>query len=96
MCERVEDKENVKKLQLRHRFLHSGVVFFEWIPTKQTFFKFLLIGTEKLIITTQGPIVFTNHPIDISDLSPCSHEEADTRMMVHLAHAEKDHNKIIK
>ena len=53
------------------------------------------IGTEKLIITTQGPIVLTNHPIDISDLSPCSHEEADTRMMVNIAHAAKDHNIIM-
>lgn len=53
------------------------------------------IETTKLILTTQGPIVLSNHPIDLRDLSPCSHEEADTCMVVHLAHAAQNYKRII-
>jgi hypothetical protein len=52
----------------------------------------IAIETEKLIVTTQGSIVLSNHAFDQSGLSPCTHEEADTRMMVHLVHAAQ-HNK---
>lgn len=55
----------------------------------------MTIQTEKLIITTQGPVVLSNHPVDESFLSPCSHEEADTRMMVHLADAAKLNKRVL-
>lgn len=43
--------------------------------------------TEKQLITTNGPEVSCNLVRDTSNLAPCDHEEADTRMMLHLADA---------
>lgn len=55
----------------------------------------LTITTDKLIVKTQGPIVLSNHPMDQTDLAPCSHEEADTRLMVHLADGAKAHKRFL-
>ncbi|XP_071853660.1 uncharacterized protein [Apostichopus japonicus] len=41
----------------------------------------------KIVITTNGPEVLCIPPQDTSNLSPCDHEEADTRMILHLSHA---------
>ena len=37
------------------------------------------------LLTTDAELVLSN--IDLSNVSPCHHEEADTRMMLHLCHA---------
>ena len=42
---------------------------------------------EKQVITTDGEDVNCCLPCDTSGLSPCNHEEADTRLMVHVADA---------
>ncbi|KAK0044996.1 Pinin [Biomphalaria pfeifferi] len=55
----------------------------------------LTVQSEKLIVTTQGPDVISNKPIDHTNLSPCNHEEADTRMMLHLAHAAEHCRRIL-
>ncbi|KAL8607832.1 hypothetical protein ACOMHN_005387 [Nucella lapillus] len=48
------------------------------------------------LITTKDDCVLTNMEIDTSTLCPCSHEEADTRMMLHLRHAaDEGHNKAL-
>ena len=47
----------------------------------------LKIETEKQIITTDGEQVLCNVPRNTSSLSPCTHEEADTRMILHVADA---------
>ena len=66
---------------------------FLWVDANKTqLFNYLAqcvitAETEKLIVTTQGPTVLSDHPVDQSGLSPCTHEEADTRIMVHLADA---------
>ena len=39
------------------------------------------------LLTTQADIVLSNKATDITALSPCQQEEADTRMMLHLRHA---------
>ena len=45
-------------------------------------------GSNKQVITTLGQQVLCNPPRDdINSLAPCNHEEADTRMMVHVADA---------
>ncbi|PIK61746.1 hypothetical protein BSL78_01300 [Apostichopus japonicus] len=41
----------------------------------------------KIVITTSRPEVLCIPPQDTSNLSPCNHEEADTRMILHLSHA---------
>ena len=45
------------------------------------------ISTSKQIITTHHrDVICTNHQ-DVSGLAPCTHEEADTRMLLHVEHA---------
>ena len=39
------------------------------------------------LLTTNADIVLSNKPTDMTALSPCQQEEADTRMMLHLYHA---------
>ncbi|KAL8560494.1 hypothetical protein ACOMHN_042314 [Nucella lapillus] len=55
----------------------------------------ITLDTDKQIISTQGSIAVSNSPAELSDLSPCTHEEADSRMMVHLWHAAKDSRRIL-
>ena len=49
---------------------------------------------EKQLVITDVDTVLSKPPLqDITGLAPCNHEEADTRMMLHVAHA--GHSKII-
>lgn len=52
---------------------------------------------HKQLFTTKADHVLTAHACDdFEGLSPCSHEEADTRMLLHAAHAAKcGHTKIL-
>ncbi len=43
------------------------------------------LDTNKQIINTHHAEVLCAQPRDISRLTPCTHEEADTRMLLHLA-----------
>jgi len=61
---------------------------------KDEFFKFISDELQRNtaeswyhLLTTKGDIVLSNKPTDLTTLSPCQHEEADTRMMLHLYHA---------
>ena len=61
---------------------------------KRELFKFLAecLGSMeaapgKQVITTYGEGVLCITPCDTSMLAPCSHEEADTRMFLHVSHA---------
>ncbi len=48
----------------------------------------------KLIISTVSQTVLSNKPFDLSALHPCNHAEADTRIILHLAHAASNgHSK---
>ena len=44
------------------------------------------IRTAKQIITTYEESVLSNHETDTTELAPCTHEEADSRMILHLVH----------
>jgi len=47
------------------------------------------------IVVTAGDVALCNTDLlDVSDISPCDHEEADTRMFLHVLHAQS--NAIIK
>ena len=49
----------------------------------------------RCIVTTDLNTVLSNETINIDLLSPCNHEEADTRMFLHVKHAvEEGHQKI--
>jgi hypothetical protein len=43
----------------------------------------------KLIVSTCNEDVISSSPIDKTNIAPCSHEEADTRIFLHVAHAAK-------
>ena len=46
--------------------------------------------SDKQIVTTNGSDVTCIPARDTTHLAPCDHEEADTRMMLHLADAVRD------
>ena len=48
------------------------------------------LNTQKTLITTDGSQVWCSSSKDTSSLAPCDHEEADTRMILHLADAVND------
>ena len=50
----------------------------------------ITVNTEKLVVSTHGKNVLCNRIKDTDDLAPCSHEEADTRIFVHMADAVKE------
>lgn len=55
----------------------------------------ILLETECQIISTHHQDVLFKQPRDISSLAPCTHEEADTRIMLHVADAVREgHTKI--
>ena len=41
----------------------------------------------KLLLTTRFETVLSNMPCDVTKLQKCNHSEADTRILLHLAHA---------
>ena len=47
----------------------------------------------KLLITTKSDGVLSNRPCDLSNLQPCNHAEADTRIILHLVHAAQQGHK---
>ena len=56
--------------------------------------------TDKLVLTTKGDHVLsskrpTHEEIDLSNLQPCNHEEADTRMLLHAASAYQQGKKSV-
>ena len=48
----------------------------------------------KLILSTSNECVLSNSQYDVAALQPCNHAEADTRIMLHLAHAAKQGHQV--
>ena len=53
------------------------------------------ISTDKQVICTLDRDEICRQPMDKEGLAPFSHEEADSRMMVHVAHAANTYNNIL-
>ena len=78
----------------RRRVEPSTLVLQNWIEflrieNKMELFSFLAVcigsmDTDKQVITTHHSGIFCNQRQDEEGLAPCSHEEADTRIMVHV------------
>ena len=49
--------------------------------------------SPNMVIVTKEENAFSNHTISIEGVSPCSHEEADTRIFVHARHAVQEGSK---
>ncbi len=74
--------------------------FLRLSENKKELFAFLsreviTMPTDKQIISTLLDDVIYRQERDKEGLAPCSHEEADTRMMVHVADAAKQYNTVI-
>ncbi len=53
------------------------------------------IDTTKQVLTTHQVDVLRTNRQDVSSLAPCTHEEADTRMLLHLEDAvHQGHSKV--
>ena len=51
---------------------------------------------DKVVVTTCGEEVLSSSAIDLSQLQPCSHEEADYRMMLHVHHGfQQQHRRVM-
>ena len=53
---------------------------------------FAFLSREIVTISTDKQVICT---LDKAGLAPCSHEQADSRMMVHVAHAANTYNNIL-
>ena len=53
------------------------------------------LSTDKQVICTLDRDVICRQPMHNEGLSPCSHEEADSRIMVHVAHAANTYTHIL-
>ena len=53
------------------------------------------ISPDKQVICTLDRNVICRQPMDKEGPTPCSHEEADSRIMVHVAHAANTYNNIL-
>ena len=49
------------------------------------------LSTDKVICTIDNDVIF-RQPRDMEGLAPCSHEEVDSRVMVHVADAANKYN----
>ena len=68
----------------------SKAELFSFLATSVT-----ALDTDKQIISTHHAEVLCTQPRETSGLSPCTHEEADTRIMLHLGDAVKEgYNKV--
>ena len=49
--------------------------------------------SPNMVIVTKEENALSNHTISLEGVSPCSHEEADTRIFVHARHAVQEGSK---
>ena len=88
-------KEFIDVLSHQVPFLETGRSFCASTTTRLELFFFLAtsvtdIDTAKQIICTHHAEVLCTQPRDISGLAPCTHEEADTLIFLHLEDAVKE------
>ena len=82
-----------RRVEGRNSLPRNWQMFLRVDENKAELFEFLahhiagLQNTDKQIITTLRNEVMCNDSLQHPNLSPCSHEEADTRIILHLADA---------
>ena len=94
---RVDDELPIPKGKLLQKFLSDSQNKSDLFPNcsrqliKYTSNKrYQLLSTENEYVLSTG-----GEDIDLGDLQPCNHEEADTRMFLHVKHASANGHKII-
>ena len=98
------DAQNTRGEGIRRRVEHSSTIPGNWqeylrINDNKKLTIALLsvacIKTNKEFITTQDSgVLCINHP-DVSDLAPCTHEETDTTIILHLEDAARKEYKTV-
>ena len=53
------------------------------------------MSTTNMVIATKKELAVCTQSISVSEISPCNHEEADTRIFVHAKHAAEQGSKVI-
>ena len=97
------EKEFVKELLLLHTYRETGKIFLRVDLNKQELFSFLSrtlaesVKHQKELVVTEGmQVLCVPAQQDAHLLAPCSHEEADSRMMLHVQHAAQHvHHQIL-
>ena len=90
-----------RRVEANSQLPRSWKDFLRVDDNKRELFKFLAghiasLETDKLVVTTYGKEVRCTAARDTNNLSPCSQEEADTRMILHLVDAvEEGYHKIV-
>ena len=91
----------------RRRVTHSTKIpknwndFLKHSENKVELFAFLgqqtiLVEAPGQVVSTLGNSIISRTPIDGRNLSPCDHEEADTRIFLHIYNAmEEGHHKVL-
>ena len=51
--------------------------------------------TGNIVFVTRAENVVCNLRVDLNNLAPCNHEEADTRIFVHVRHSVEKGNKVV-
>ena len=93
MLNRVSVMDNRQESLKRFLEKLTGRNFSRNLKTRVNFICFLVTNwcrismAQSILFTTKDDCVLSNRPTDLSALSPCSQEEADTWMMFHLHHA---------
>ena len=74
-------------------FQSTGRAFCDRMKTKTIFFHYLAESVTALqlpgveIMTTSGADVLSSYLVETEGLTSCNHEEADTRIFIHVKHA---------
>ena len=87
---------NLLRVSEKTRIPQNWKTFLRVDSNKTELFKFLASAIEsckvpncKVLVTTKGKSVAATATLDVSNLHPCTHKEADYRMMLHCAHAHQ-------
>ena len=95
-----------RRYGVRRRVTGSGKIPSSWrnfLPdndNKTVLFMFLAdkiaqMSTTTAVIVTKEEHAVCTHSINLSEIMPCIHEEADTRIVLHARHAAKEGSKVI-
>ena len=57
--------------------------------------KIVTLCPDNVVVVTKGDQALSNQPISLEGLSPCNHEEADSRIFTHALHAAKQQMKSV-
>ena len=98
--ERREEKDCGEKYLVKQKYPATGWIFCVTQITRNSFLNFLLQKLLRPLYQTTRPLYITSGESVISTgfgaMTGCNHEEADTRIVVHIIHALQQGMKTVK